>query len=65
VLTKRGDEAARADAGVTTTARTSTDISLRLKPDSPPGVYAVMWRVLSVDTHTTQGFHVFIVAPKR
>ena len=65
VLTKRDDEGARADAGVSTTARTSTDIALRLKPDPQPGVYAVMWRVLSVDTHTTQGFHIFIVAPKR
>jgi methionine-rich copper-binding protein CopC len=65
VLTKRDDDAARADAGVTTTARTSTDITLRLKPESQPGVYVVMWRVLSVDTHTTQGFHIFIVGPKR
>jgi methionine-rich copper-binding protein CopC len=65
VLTKRDDESARADAGVSTTARTATDITLRLKPDTQPGVYAVMWRVLSVDTHTTQGFHIFIIAPRR
>jgi methionine-rich copper-binding protein CopC len=65
VLTKRDDEAVRADAGVSTTARTTTDVALRLKPDPQPGVYAVMWRVLSIDTHTTQGFHVFIFAPKR
>lgn len=65
VLMKRDDEGARADAAVSTTARTTTDITLRLKPDPQPGVYVVMWRVLSIDTHTTQGFHIFILLPKR
>lgn len=65
VLTRRDDEGARADAGISTSARTATDITLRLKPDLQPGAYVVMWRVLSVDTHTTQGFHVFIIAPRR
>ena len=65
VLIKRDDEGARADAGVGTTARTTMDVTLRLKPDPRPGVFVVMWRVLSIDTHTTQGFHIFILAPKR
>lgn len=61
-LLKRGDEAARADAGVANTERTSTDIVVRLK-DLEPGAYVLMWRALSVDTHTTQGSFVFIYAP--
>jgi methionine-rich copper-binding protein CopC len=61
-LLKRGDEAARADAGVANTERSSTDISVRLK-DLQPGAYVLMWRALSVDTHTTQGSFVFIYTP--
>jgi copper resistance protein C len=61
-LLKRGDEAARADAGVANTERSSTDIVLRVK-DLQPGAYVLMWRALSVDTHTTQGSFVFIYAP--
>jgi copper resistance protein C len=61
-LLKRGDEAARADAGVANTERTSSDIVLRLK-DLQPGAYVLMWRALSVDTHTTQGSFVFIYSP--
>ncbi|AGK06194.1 hypothetical protein K649_14540 [Meiothermus ruber DSM 1279] len=26
-------------------------------------MYVVLWRVLSVDSHTTQGFFVFVVEP--
>ena len=29
----------------------------------PPGDYKVIWRVLSVDTHTTEGKFTFTVAP--
>lgn len=61
-LLKRGDEAARSDAGVANTTRTSTDIVVRLK-DLEPGAYVLMWRVLSVDTHTTQGSFVFVYTP--
>ena len=61
-LLKRGDEAARSDAGVANTTNTSTDITLRLK-DLEPGAYVVMWRALSVDTHTTQGVVVFVYTP--
>ena len=63
-LLKRGDEASRSDDGVANTTRTSTDIVLRLK-DLDPGAYVLMWRVLSVDTHTTQGSFVFIYTPVR
>lgn len=63
VLEARGDEAARADAGVSTAERTSPEIALPLKDGLEPGRYVVMWRTLSVDTHTTQGFYVFTYAP--
>lgn len=61
-LLKRGDESARSDAGVANTTRTSTDIVVRLK-DLEPGAYVLMWRVLSVDTHTTQGSFIFVYTP--
>lgn len=64
VLRKRGDELERADAGPDASERTTTDVMIRLKPDPKPGAYVVMWRVLSIDTHTTQGFFVFILAPR-
>lgn len=63
VLELRGDEEARADSGVTTTERTSQELALGLKETLEPGAYVVMWRVLSIDTHTTQGFFVFFYQP--
>lgn len=65
VLQKRGDEAVRADSGLSNPTRTSTDITIKLTPNPQPGAYVVMWRVLSIDTHTTQGFFIFIFAPGR
>ena len=62
VLETKGDEAARADAGVATEA-TSKTVTLNLKPDLAPGTYVVMWRALSVDTHTEQGYYVFTYQP--
>jgi copper resistance protein C len=32
-------------------------------PRLPPGTYRVTWRVLSVDTHITEGDHTFEVLP--
>ena len=61
-LLKRGDEADRSDAGVANTTRSSADIVVRLK-ELAPGAYVLMWRALSVDTHTTQGSFIFIYAP--
>jgi methionine-rich copper-binding protein CopC len=37
-------------------------MSVGLKP-LPPGTYKVRWRVLSVDTHTTEGTFSFHVGP--
>jgi copper resistance protein C len=63
VLAKTGDEADRADTGITTTKREAKVINLALKEDLTPGIYVVMWRLLSVDTHTTQGFYLFEYRP--
>ena len=63
VLTARDDEVARADAGTATLETTSKTVTLNLKPDLEPGSYVVMWRALSVDTHTEQGYYVFTYQP--
>lgn len=63
VLNLRNDAAQRVDNGVTTKANISADVHIALKEDLAPGHYVVMWRVLSIDTHTTQGFIVFTYAP--
>lgn len=63
VLQLRGDEAARADAGLRPAGRESAEIQIILKEELPPGPYVVMWRVLSVDTHITWGHYVFTYAP--
>lgn len=62
-ITRQGDEAQRADTGLMTTESTSNVIELAIKPDLTPGIYALMWRVLSVDTHVTQGFILFNYQP--
>lgn len=64
VLTQRGDEEARSDEGVTNSERRSAEVTLALKEDLEPGTYVLMWRVLSIDSHITQGFVTFIVAPE-
>lgn len=63
VLRKLGDEKDRADAGLAETKRTPNKVEVLLKEDLKPGAYVVMWRVLSVDTHVTQGFYVFTYKP--
>ncbi|GIW32031.1 MAG: hypothetical protein KatS3mg071_2205 [Meiothermus sp.] len=55
--------AGRVDAGLKTQARTAENVVIALRPGLGPGVYVVLWRVLSVDSHTTQGFFVFVVEP--
>ena len=42
--------------------RDPTQLHVALKPLSP-GTYKVIWRVLSVDTHRTQGDFIFRVGP--
>jgi len=50
-------------------AKSATDphdanvLIVRLPQPLPPGKYTVHWRVVSVDTHHTQGDYTFTVAP--
>ena len=60
---------ARNDAGdveitVQADGRTTRHVTLELTEALPAGSYVVMWRVLSIDTHTTQDFLVFHYAPE-
>lgn len=64
VLTTREDTGARVDTGVTPAGGQSESVTLALPEELPAGPYVVMWRVLSVDTHTTQGFYVFQYQPE-
>jgi len=63
VIGKRDDQQARADAGLITEAATTDTIHIALKEDLPAGSYLVMWRALSIDTHTTQDFLIFTLQP--
>jgi copper resistance protein C len=63
VLLLRDDENARADLGVITDRRTSVEIEIALRDALEPGVYVVMWRVLSTDTHTTEDLLIFEYRP--
>lgn len=63
VLTLNNDAERRADSGVQTTARTSKSVVIGLRPNLKPGAYVVMWRVLSVDTHISQGHFTFTIDP--
>lgn len=48
------------DPRVDRTDRTVLKLSL---PPLEPGLYRVIWRVLSIDTHVTEGDYTFRVAP--
>ena len=63
VLELRDDAGAeaRADAGLETDGTTVDQVTFVLHDELPDGHYVVMWRVLSIDTHVTQGFFVFSV----
>jgi copper resistance protein C len=60
VLELTGDEAERVDTGMVE-KETSKTVTLNLKDGLEPGAYVVMWRVLSVDTHTVEGSLTFFV----
>ena len=63
MLDRRDDADARADAGLTNAERRAKEVTIGLRDELAPGVYVVMWRILSIDTHGTQGFLVFRYAP--
>lgn len=60
VVDKANQRVDRADAKVDPANATVLQISL---PPLEPGRYRVVWRVLSVDTHVTEGDFTFDVAP--
>lgn len=63
VLGLKGDQNSRADTGLTTSAETASRLEIKLKDGLQPGAYVVMWRVLSVDTHVSKDYFVFIYQP--
>lgn len=65
VLELRDDDEARMDTGVVTEERTTPTITLSLREDLEPGSYLVMWRALSIDGHTTEGFIIFTFDPEQ
>jgi copper resistance protein C len=56
----RNEQGAAVQAGKATVGGDRTQLRVPLKPLSP-GTYKVIWRVLSVDTHRTQGDFTFSV----
>lgn len=64
VLESRNDSEARVDAGLANDEQRSEEVVIELQDDLAPGVYVVMWRILSIDTHGTQGSYVFEYAPQ-
>lgn len=58
VIDISGDEDARADTGIVA-ADTAKSVTINLKENLAPGAYVVMFRVLSADTHTVEGFITF------
>lgn len=59
----RRDEAPRVDTGLETDDPRSRTVRIGLPADLEPGAYAVLWRVLSADSHVVQGFIVFVYEP--
>ena len=60
VVNEAGQRVDKADSQVDSSDRTLLRVSL---PQLTPGTYKVIWRVLSVDSHVTEGDFTFRVAP--
>jgi len=60
VLDASGKQVDRGDKGLDPSDRTVLRVSV---PHLAPGSYRVVWRVLSVDTHVTEGDYRFEVVP--
>jgi methionine-rich copper-binding protein CopC len=60
VVSGTGEQVDKGDAQVEPTSPKQLRVSL---PPLPPGTYKVIWRVLSVDTHVTEGEFSFHFAP--
>ncbi len=62
MMAVKNDAAKRSDAGTSTTG-TSSNVTIKLKSGLKPGVYVVMWHLLSVDAHTVDDFAYFTYKP--
>ncbi len=62
MMAVKNDAAKRSDAGTSTTG-TSSNVTIKLRSALKPGVYVVMWHLLSVDTHTVDDFAYFTYKP--
>ena len=60
VVDANGKQVDKGNKAVDPTNHAELEVSLNTLP---PGEYNVIWRVLSVDTHTTEGKFTFTVAP--
>jgi len=60
VVNEAGERIDRGNSQVDPSDLTLLRVSL---PPLPPGAYKVIWRVLSVDSHVTEGDFTFRVAP--
>ena len=60
VVNGNGDQVDKGDSQVVPTAPKQLRVSL---PPLPAGTYTVIWRILSVDTHVTEGTFSFTIAP--
>jgi methionine-rich copper-binding protein CopC len=60
VVDAQGNVVASSDKAVDATDRTLLRVPL---PPLSPGKYRVVWRVLSVDSHVTEGDYTFAIAP--
>ena len=60
VVNGAGEQVDKGDVQVDPTSPKQLRVTL---PPLPPGTYKVIWRVLSVDTHVTEGNFTFRIAP--
>ena len=62
VMTLKNDGSSRSDDGLETSSSEAALVKLKLKPKLKGGIYVLMYRVLSVDTHITQDFLTFTIS---
>lgn len=61
VLELRDDADRQVPAELVSAEATTAELTLAFEEPLADGHYVVMWRVLSIDTHVTEGFFVFSV----
>ncbi len=61
----KNDEAERADTGILNEEKRSSTITIGLKEGLEPGLYIIIWKVLSVDSHSSEDFTYFFYQPSQ